>query len=42
MNKLEFTIKIKVLDYWVDWIKNKIYLLLIIAKKMTLLERDLK
>lgn len=36
------TITIKVVDYWFDWIKNKVHVLMYIGKKLVLLEREIK
>ena len=36
------TIKIKVLDYWFDWEKKKVNVMMYIGNKLILTEREIK
>ena len=40
--KKEFKITIKVIDYWFDFIKNKVYALMEWCNELHLVEKDLK
>lgn len=42
MLKNELYITVKIVDYWVDWVVMKLYILVEICDKLKLIEKDIE